>query len=502
MKVVLISLLPTTENFGIKHINSYLLSKGHESAIVFIPRHRTQAGDALNKFLAEFNPDIVGCGFMSYEASFAKFLGEKIKARFPELPLIVGGIHPTINPEECLDYADYVCVGEGEEVMLEIAERVDIGQSFSDVQNLVHKQNGTFTRNTLRPLIEDLDCLPFPGHKPEKSYVFHKDAVLPMDMSLFRQYTRYDGKAYNIISSRGCPFSCSYCCNSFLSKLYDSKKLRRRSPQNFIQEMRNVFEQFPDMILMNIHDDCFLAQPAEWHREFMQEYKKWIGLPFIVRSTPLHLNEEKIEILKEAGLAWVTMGLQSGSENTNKNVFLRKVSNEKFLEATRLCHKHKISGYYDVILDNPFENDDDVIETINVLKQVPKPFQLQLFSLTFYKGTDIYDMYKEKFGMDSDPDIQNYFGYRRTFLNKMVRVTPLLPSSWVSYFIERRTNLFVRGIFNLFYAVIALVLEPLSFFYLMLSAFRNNLVLTLKITLPTFKTKIRERLMSFGSDFS
>ena len=82
MKVVLISLLPTTENFGIKHIHSYLLSKGHESAIVFIPRHRTQASDALNKFLAEFKPDVVGCGFMSYEASFAKFLGEKIKALF------------------------------------------------------------------------------------------------------------------------------------------------------------------------------------------------------------------------------------------------------------------------------------------------------------------------------------------------------------------------------------------------------------------------------------
>jgi radical SAM superfamily enzyme YgiQ (UPF0313 family) len=178
------------------------------------------------------------------------------------------------------------------------------------------------------------------------------------------------------------------------------------------------------------------------------------------------------------------------------------VSNEKFIEATRLCHKHKISGYYDVILDNPFENDDDVIETLEVLKQVPKPFQLQLFSLTFYKGTDIYDMYKEKFGGDSDPDIQNYFGYRRTFLNKMVRATPLLPAAWVSYFVKNRTNLFARGIFNLIYAVIALVLEPLSFFYLMLSAFRNSLTLTLKITLPTFKTKIRERLMNFGSDFS
>lgn len=502
MKAVLISLLPTTENFGIKHIHSYLLSKGHASSIVFIPRHRKQAAAALDKFLSLLKPDIVGIGFMSYEAPFAKHLGIHIKEHYPGLPLIVGGIHPTINPEECLAYADYVCIGEGEEVMLEIAEKIDAGQSLDDVQNLAHQKSGELVRNPLRPLIEDLDRLPFPGHKPEHAYVFHKNEILPMDTPLFRRYTRYDGKAYNIISSRGCPFSCSYCCNSFLSKLYDSKKLRKRSPQNFIREMEEVYEQFPDMILMNIHDDCFLAQPPEWHRAFMQAYKKSIHLPFIVRSTPLHLTEEKIEILKEAGLAWVTMGLQSGSENTNKNVFLRRVSNEKFIEATRLCHKHKISGYYDVILDNPFENDDDVIETINVLKQVPKPFQLQLFSLTFYKGTDIYDMYKEKFGGDSDPDIQNYFGYRRTFLNKMVRITPLLPSSWVDFFVNRRKNILVRALFNFIYAVMALILEPLSFFYLMLSAFRNSLALTFKITLPTFKTKIRERLMNFGSDFS
>jgi hypothetical protein len=121
---------------------------------------------------------------------------------------------------------------------------------------------------------------------------------------------------------------------------------------------------------------------------------------------------------------------------------------------------------------------------------------------THCKDAVIHHMFKEKFGGDSDPDIQNYFGYRRTFLNKMVRVSPLFPSSWVDFFVAKRRNLFFRGLFNLFYAVIALVLEPLSFFYLMLSAFRNSLTMTLKISLPTFKTKIRERLMSFGSDFS
>ncbi|MEI6126106.1 MAG: radical SAM protein [Pseudomonadota bacterium] len=497
MKIILLSLLPTTENFGIKYIHSYLLSKGHDSSVVFLPRHTEQALCAVTDFITAFKPDAVGCGVMTYEAPFAQRLGAAIKKKFPDLPFIAGGIHPTINPEECLEYADIVCVGESEEAIFDFAEAFDKKLDWRKINNLVYRDNGTVVKNPLRPLIEDLDALPFPGHLPEKAYICHGKRIVALSMDLFRRYTRYDGKAYNVISSRGCPFSCSYCCNSFLSRLYESKKIRKRSPGNVIQELKTVIDRFPDMILINIHDDCFLAQPADWHREFAEEYKKSIARPFIVRSTPLHLTEEKIALLKDAGLAWVTMGLQSGSENTNQNIFLRRVSNDKFLEATGLAKKYGVSGYYDVILDNPFESDQDVIETLHVLKRVPKPFQLQLFSLTFYKGTDIYTMFKEKFGPEAQPEVRNYFGYKRTFLNKLVRITPLIPETWVDYFISHRAKPGIRILFNCSYAFIALVLEPLSFFYLMLASFRNNLLLTLKIALPTFKTKIRERLFNF-----
>ena len=294
----------------------------------------------------------------------------------------------------------------------------------------------TVQKNPLRPLIADLDRLPFPDHFPEHSHVYHEGKILPMDVKLFRKYTRYDGKAYNIISSRGCPFSCSYCCNSFLSKLYGTKSIRTRSPQNVIAELRSAVEAFPDIILVNIHDDCFLAHREEWHREFVKDYKKWIDRPFIVRSTPLHLTEEKVRMLKEAGLAWVTMGLQSGSERINREVYCRHVSNRKFLEATALAKKYGVSGYYDVILDNPFEEEEDVISTLKVLREIPKPFQLQLFTLTFYKGTDIYGMMQQKMGAGTELPIQNYFSYKPTFLNKLVRISPLIPSGMVDYFIR------------------------------------------------------------------
>jgi radical SAM superfamily enzyme YgiQ (UPF0313 family) len=497
MKILLISTLPTTENFGIKYLHAYLLRAGHDSSIVFVPRHTPEALTALIDFIGVFQPDATGCGFMTFEASFAREIGLAVKKNFPGMLFLAGGIHPTINPDECLEYADIVFLGESEGALLEFADNFDRGTGYREINNIAYRDNEKVVRNPLRPLIDDLDALPFPEHLPRKSYVCHNGSIVALNETIFRRYTRYDGKAYNIISSRGCPFSCSYCCNSFLSKLYDSKKIRKRTPENVVEELRQVVRQFPDMILVNIHDDCFLAQTAEWHRTFAAHYREYVARPFIVRSTPLHLTEEKIGILKEAGLAWVTMGLQSGSERTNQDIFLRRVSNEKFLEAARLINKHAISGYYDVILDNPFETDDDLIATINVLKKVPKPFQLQLFSLTFYKGTDIFDMFKQRFGPEAKPEVRNYFGYKKTFLNKVVRLSPLIPEKWIDYFTVNRARASTRFVFAVMYAVFVSTAEPLSFFYLMLKSFRNNLMLTLKISLPTFKTKIRERLINF-----
>jgi radical SAM superfamily enzyme YgiQ (UPF0313 family) len=497
MRTLLISLLPTTENFGIKYLHSCLLRAHHQSAILFLPYHTPAVKEPLIDFISSFKPQLIGCGFMTYEAPFAAYIGRALKRQFPDMPLMAGGIHPTINPEECLEYADMVCIGEGESTVLEIVNTLADNGNVHKIQNVAVRSEDGVYQNSLRPLIDDLDALPFPGHFPPSSYVYHKDTILPMDLKLFRQYTRYDGTAYNIISSRGCPFACSYCCNSFISKLYGTRNIRKRTPENVIEELREEVEKFPDLIFVNIHDDCFLAHPREWHQEFLRGYTKWINRPFIVRSTPLHLTEEKIEILKEAGLAWVTMGLQSGSERINKHIYYRNVSNEKFLHATYLAKKYGVSGYYDVILDNPFEDEEDIINTLRVLQKIPKPFQLQLFTLTFYKGTDIYTMMEQRIADGKQFEVRNYFNYRLTFLNKLVRISPLIPSWAIDSFIKFRNRFFAQWLLTILYFFITIFIEPFSYFYLMFKGFNYRLLLTLRFALPTFKTKIRERRMSF-----
>jgi len=104
---------------------------------------------------------------------------------------------------------------------------------------------------------------------------------------------------------------------------------------------------------------------------------------------------------------------------------------------------------------------------------------------------------QEKIGAKGDFTVQNYFNYRATYLNKLVRISPLITSKMMDYFIEHRKNRFAKLLLSIFHFCIVTVIEPLSYFYLMLRGFNNKLILTIKIAIPTFKTKIGERLMSF-----
>ena len=132
--------------------------------------------------------------------------------------------------------------------------------------------------------------------------------------------------------------------------------------------------------------------------------------------------------------------------------------------------------FYDVILDNPFETDEDIVQTLQVIQKIPKPYQLQLFSLTFYKGTAIYDLYKKKFGDDAVPPIRNYFNYEHNYLNRLVRISPLISSSMTHYFITRRDKVGTHIVFAFVFGFATFVCEPISFLYLMFRAFKKNIL--------------------------
>lgn len=167
-------------------------------------------------------------------------------------------------PEMCLEYADIVGIGESEIPMLELCKKIDASKDYFDVKGFWFKHNGSIVKNSVGELIKDLDEIPVCDNVSDSHYVWDKDKnkLIVMTKSVFEKYTENnpftDGKSYHIMTSRGCPFSCSYCFT--YKKFYKGQKyVRRRSVENVIEELGIIKKQLSSVELICIADDEFMS---------------------------------------------------------------------------------------------------------------------------------------------------------------------------------------------------------------------------------------------------
>jgi radical SAM superfamily enzyme YgiQ (UPF0313 family) len=299
-------------------------------------------------------------------------------------PVVWGGAHVNVCPEECLRHADIVCLGEGEEALLELVDSLNEGKPISSIKNMWLNENGNIIKNELRTLEKDLDKYPFPDFDLTSQYVMTTEGFVRLE----EQHLKGE---YSIMSSRGCPYRCKYCYNSYRRKQYEGKGqyLRARSIENVIQELMFARRSFPDLQRITFWEDSFVARGLEDFTLFKSLYTERINLPFFALVEPMAFQFEKIKMLKESGLEALQVGIQSGSERVNREIYNRLVSNNKNLEVARYIHELGIDVTYDLIFNNPYERREDIVETINLFLQFPRPFWLQGFNLIFYPGTEL-----------------------------------------------------------------------------------------------------------------
>ena len=214
-RIALISLY-STDAIGLRYINAVLRNHGYPMSLILF-KEKYLASDLMSlptekeyqlliDLLKKINPDIVGVSVRSSFFKIASTITEKIRMELP-VPIIWGGTHPTIAPEDSIKVADMICIGEGEYPMLELAERISSSRDYSDVQSLWIRRDGQIFKNELRQLVQDLDLLPFPDYADEDKYFIENESVTAGDPGLLTYNL-------NIMASRGCPYHCSYCCNS------------------------------------------------------------------------------------------------------------------------------------------------------------------------------------------------------------------------------------------------------------------------------------------------
>jgi radical SAM superfamily enzyme YgiQ (UPF0313 family) len=301
-----------------------------------------------------------------------------------------GGVHATLNPEECASLADVVCVGEGEGMLADLVLQFEQGGDWTGVLNAAYKKDGLLIRNPLRPLVGNMDALPLLDFSCTDEFHLENGRIV-------RRTTAAELAPEEIpfVSSRGCVFRCTYCCNAKLKQVYDGAGyyVRKHSISGCINRVAALHKQyFPKAKYVFFVDDDFLDRKPSELREFSESFPGDVGLPFECNVSPLRVTPERIDELVKAGVWRIRMGVESGSERTKKEVYDRAMPNHVVLRASEILSRYPqvVRAYY-FIMGNPFEESSDLIETIRLILHLPEPFFVQAFNLIFFPGSTLYE---------------------------------------------------------------------------------------------------------------
>jgi len=424
MKIVLISPHLEIWDCGIRIISACLKKKGHDVKLIFLPRdfmlrYKKKILDSIVNLSKD--SDLIGISVMTNLFSNAVQITQRFKKSL-DVPIIWGGVHPTIRPKECLDYADIVCIGEGEEAIVELTDRMQSDKPYYDVDGLWFKTKEIIS-NRIRPLIQDLDSFPFQDYDYSSHYILDDNEIHKMDKSLFLKYTY---SKYMTMPTRGCPYGCSYCYNNTLNEMYYGQKIiRKRSPNNIVNELIQAKEKMPFINHITFDDDAFFLYTREELKELCMKYKENVNLSFSVSgASPITINRDKLSLLVNAGLSKIRMGIQTASEQTMK-LYKRRYTALQVKNAVKIINKFSKKlevPQYDIIIDNPWESDKDLIKTLMFLSELEIPYELSIFSLTFYPGTELYRLAKKDGIIKNDRrDIydKHYHKCGKKYLNKL-----------------------------------------------------------------------------------
>ncbi|MFA6102369.1 MAG: radical SAM protein [Victivallaceae bacterium] len=397
-KVLLISILPDEHrNLSCLTLFSVAYDKDIDIELLYLPREKEYDQKIFKTYLKERAFSIIGLSVTTGGFFFAKQLTQDIKECISDSHVIWGGIHPTTVPAECLSYADSICVGEGEGAFITLIEKIFNNKDISNIPGIWLKdKESQIIQNQISPPLTCLDSLPVNRYNWSKFYILDNEGFRNFSHHDYAKYSKHNGDGYTLMTSRSCPYSCSFCINSFLNKLYSGRRhILKRSVENVLRELKYAISDIQSIKFINFIDDHFLTT-KEWTDEFCRVYKKEIALPFMIRSTPNFINQENIVSLKDAGLVVVQIGIQTGSEKVNKEIYHRQFDRNKLIEVSMLLKQNKIKPIFDIIIQSEFEDDSDRDKTIELLMELERPFECSVFSLTAFPETEIAHMLKRK----------------------------------------------------------------------------------------------------------
>ncbi len=337
------------------------------------------------KTVALLQTDVIAFSITTSEFPFMRSMGPKLRETCRNSLIICGGSHATFYPDVINEhYLDAVCVGEGDLAFADYLNAVDSCKKTAGIPNFLVKSQGIIQKNDVRPLVDNLDTLPF------------------YDREIYNRYALYAGKGREILyhqvmmAGRGCPKSCSFCFNKRYNFLYRGKGsiVRRRSVDHLIAELK-LLKLSGKLRFITFDDDSFTLAPKNWLHRFLEAYENEIAIPFKLNSTPDALDEDLVIHLKRAGCHAVKMGLESGNEEMRNRILTKDLKEENILSAAKLLKKHGIRFQTFNMVCCPEETLSMAFETYELNRRI-RPDFVWCSLLNPYPGTEIHDYCRKR----------------------------------------------------------------------------------------------------------
>lgn len=379
-------------NEGIASIAAVLKKEGHNVKLCHILDHLSIEGflDLYGKKYSD--SDLIAFSISELTFRYCRDYAGALKQRY-KIPIICGGQFPTLCPDDAIDSGvfDIICRGEGEYPMRELCSKYESGASIDDIENLWIRKENEIIKNPIRPLIEDLSLLP-----PPDQDVFDTEALVD-----------FRSGHLPVMAARGCPYSCSYCCNQAFRELYPNKSryVRHKAVPQLISEIKHRLAKCKGIKALRFYDDLLISN-KKWFREFAKAYIEQIDLPYNCNCRFEMLDDEILQLLSESGCYGIQVGVETGDEDIRKDILHRNQSNQMIEESTRKCRQWGIKFHTYTIIGIPTENPAHALATVKFVARI-QASSSQVSVMYPFKNTAIYDeCYKR--GLLSGQQIDSY----------------------------------------------------------------------------------------------
>jgi len=331
-------------------LSSVLARAGHRTDCFITSEERDFEGAVL-----DWRPDVVGVYATTGQELWAHEHVRRWKRELRHLKTVYGGPHPSHDLELLYDadVVDATCKAEAELALVELVDAWEAGRPIDAIPNIACLVDGVPRQNPIRPVVADLDSLPFP------------------DVDVFYKYPFLrEKRVLQVHASRGCQNSCTYCSVGLMKKEWVSGKRgerfnRTKSVDYLCAEILDVLARYPRFRMVNF-GDAALNMERGWVQELAEKWPRRVGLPFACNVNINYLAEEDVAALARAGCVSVQFGLESGSEEVRLRVYKKGYTDELVHEVPRLLRKHHISFRTNNIMGSPAESLEDMFETVRV----------------------------------------------------------------------------------------------------------------------------------------